>query len=220
MNGTELRATLSLAAIFATRLLGLFMIYPIFAQYARGLSGADDRTIGLALGAYGLTQGLLQIPFGILSDHIGRKKVIVGGLVLFALGSVVAAIVQFDPRRSDRPNHTGGGRHRIVDPGHGGRPHPRGGANPRHGRGRNHHRLFLRARRSRRSAARRRRWPVGHVLGDRRIRPRRRRHYAAGRRRRPITPFRAASAGRPSSGCCRTASCCGSISRFSSSTPF
>ena len=92
MNGTELRATLSLAAIFATRLLGLFMIYPIFAQYARGLSGADDRTIGLALGAYGLTQGLLQIPFGILSDRIGRKKVIVGGLVLFAFGSVVAAM--------------------------------------------------------------------------------------------------------------------------------
>ncbi len=92
MNGTELRATISLAAIFATRLLGLFMIYPIFAQYARGLSGADDRTIGLALGAYGLTQGLLQIPFGLLSDRIGRKKVIVGGLLLFALGSVVAAM--------------------------------------------------------------------------------------------------------------------------------
>ena len=51
MNATELRATISLAAIFATRLLGLFMIYPIFAQYARGLSGADDRMIGLALGA-------------------------------------------------------------------------------------------------------------------------------------------------------------------------
>ncbi len=92
MNATELRATFSLAAIFAARLLGLFMIYPIFAQYARGLSGADDRTIGLALGAYGLTQGLLQIPFGILSDRIGRKKVIVAGLLLFGLGSVVAAM--------------------------------------------------------------------------------------------------------------------------------
>ncbi|MGO8737846.1 MFS transporter [Rhodoblastus sp.] len=92
MNKTELRAAVSLAAVFATRLLGLFMIYPIFMQYARPLSGANPRMIGLALGAYGLTQGLFQIPFGLLSDHIGRKKVIVGGLLLFGLGSVVAAL--------------------------------------------------------------------------------------------------------------------------------
>ncbi|MCI4680144.1 MFS transporter [Rhodoblastus acidophilus] len=92
MNKTEFRATISLAAVFAARLLGLFMIYPIFMHYARGLSGANARTIGLALGAYGLTQGLLQIPLGLLSDHIGRKKVIVGGLVVFGLGSVVAAL--------------------------------------------------------------------------------------------------------------------------------
>lgn len=92
MNKTELRAVVSLAAVFAARLLGLFMVYPIFAQYARDLSGANLRLIGLALGAYGLAQGVLQIPLGLLSDRIGRKKVIAGGLVVFGLGSVVAAL--------------------------------------------------------------------------------------------------------------------------------
>ena len=92
MKQGELRATGSLAAVFAMRLLGLFMIYPVFAGYARHLHGATPMLIGLALGAYGLTQGLLQIPFGLLSDRIGRKPMISIGLVFFGVGSVVAAL--------------------------------------------------------------------------------------------------------------------------------
>lgn len=92
MKQEELRATGSLAAVFAMRLLGLFMIYPVFAGYAHHLKGATPMLIGLSLGAYGLTQGLLQIPFGLLSDRIGRKPMISIGLVFFGIGSVVAAL--------------------------------------------------------------------------------------------------------------------------------
>lgn len=91
MDKQELRAAGSLAAVFSVRLLGLFMIYPVFEAYAGGLSGANPYLIGEALGIYGLTQGLLQIPFGLLSDRVGRKIMIVAGLVLFALGSAIAA---------------------------------------------------------------------------------------------------------------------------------
>jgi MFS family permease len=92
MKKHEFRAATSLAAVFSVRLLGLFMIYPVFATYARNLSGANPYLIGEALGIYGLSQGLLQIPFGLLSDRVGRKVMIVLGLLLFAAGSAVAAV--------------------------------------------------------------------------------------------------------------------------------
>lgn len=91
MQPQEFRATASLALVFSVRLLGLFMVYPVFAAYAGGLNGASPYLIGEALGIYGLTQGLLQIPFGLASDRFGRKPMIVIGLLLFAAGSVVAA---------------------------------------------------------------------------------------------------------------------------------
>jgi MFS family permease len=92
MKPREFRAAAALAAVFSVRLLGLFMIYPVFAAYAGTLSGANPYLIGEALGIYGLTQGLLQIPFGLLSDRIGRKVMIVTGLALFGIGSAVAAV--------------------------------------------------------------------------------------------------------------------------------
>ncbi len=91
MQRQELRAAGSLAAVFSVRMLGLFMIYPVFAAFARQLAGATPYKTGLALGIYGLSQGLLQMPFGVLSDRIGRKVMIVLGLAVFALGSAVAA---------------------------------------------------------------------------------------------------------------------------------
>jgi MFS family permease len=91
MQPAEFRATASLALVFSVRLLGRFMVYPVFAAYAGGLSGANPYLIGEALGIYGLTQGLLQIPFGLLSDKFGRKLMIVIGLLLFIAGSAVAA---------------------------------------------------------------------------------------------------------------------------------
>jgi MFS family permease len=88
----ERRAVAALAGIFSLRMLGLFMILPVFAIYAKQLSGVTPTTIGLALGIYGLTQALLQIPFGMASDRVGRKPVIILGLLLFILGSVIAAV--------------------------------------------------------------------------------------------------------------------------------
>jgi MFS family permease len=91
MSRTELRASGSLASIFALRMLGLFLVLPVFALEARKYPGGDDPVlIGLAMGIYGLTQGILQIPFGMASDRLGRKRVIIFGLLVFALGSLVA----------------------------------------------------------------------------------------------------------------------------------
>ncbi len=92
MSPLELRASLSLASIFALRMLGLFLILPVFAIHAAHLKGGDSQTlVGVALGTYGLTQAILQLPFGMASDRWGRKPVIVFGLILFAIGSFVAA---------------------------------------------------------------------------------------------------------------------------------
>ncbi|HMW16808.1 MAG TPA: MFS transporter [Accumulibacter sp.] len=92
MSSDEKRAGVSLAAVFALRMLGLFLILPVFAIYARTLpSGNDVSLVGMALGAYGLTQAALQIAYGAASDRFGRKPVIIFGLLLFALGSFIAA---------------------------------------------------------------------------------------------------------------------------------
>ena len=90
MSSEERRAAASLASVFAFRMLGLFMVLPVLATYGQDLAGATPLLIGMAIGAYGLTQAFLQIPFGMLSDRIGRKPVIIGGLILFALGGLVA----------------------------------------------------------------------------------------------------------------------------------
>src|SRR5210317_594330 len=92
MTALEKRTVGSLALLYSFRMLGLFMVLPLLALYAADLPGASPTLIGLALGVYGLTQALLQIPFGWLSDHVGRKPVIIGGLLVFALGSCVAAM--------------------------------------------------------------------------------------------------------------------------------
>jgi predicted MFS family arabinose efflux permease len=92
MTSLERKATFSLAAIYALRMLGLFMILPVLSLFAEQLEGSTPLLIGLAISIYGLTQALLQIPFGLMSDRFGRKKIIIIGLILFASGSVVAAV--------------------------------------------------------------------------------------------------------------------------------
>ncbi|MDD5301012.1 MAG: MFS transporter [Gallionella sp.] len=92
MTAAERRASFGLAGIYGLRMLGLFIILPIFAVYSEQLPGGESHLLmGIALGAYGLTQAILQIPAGWLSDRYGRKPVIYGGLLMFALGSFIAA---------------------------------------------------------------------------------------------------------------------------------
>ena len=91
MTATELRGSLSLASVLFLRMLGLFLILPVFALYARTLTESTPTLIGLAFGIYGLTQASLQIPFGMLSDKLGRKPVIFAGLLIFAVGSLLAS---------------------------------------------------------------------------------------------------------------------------------
>lgn len=92
INQFERKSVLSLASIFSLRMLGLFMILPIFSLYAVHFKYANPFLIGLALGAYGLTSALFQAPLGLASDHFGRKKIIILGLIIFALGSIVAGL--------------------------------------------------------------------------------------------------------------------------------
>jgi len=93
MSSFEIRASLFLASVYGLRMLGMFLILPIFAIYASGLSGSPSQLqIGIALGIYGLTQAIFQIPFGMSSDFFGRKKVIYFGLFIFVLGSIIAGI--------------------------------------------------------------------------------------------------------------------------------
>ena len=91
MNSGEKRAAIALAAIYALRMLGLFMVLPVLALHANDYSNATPFLIGLAIGVYVLTQAVLQIPFGMLSDRLGRKRVIGAGLVIFAVFTLLEA---------------------------------------------------------------------------------------------------------------------------------
>lgn len=91
MTSTELRATWGLGGVFSLRMLGMFMVLPVLTTYGMSLKDATGQLIGIAIGVYGLTQALLQIPFGLLSDRLGRKPLIIGGLLIFIMGSIIAA---------------------------------------------------------------------------------------------------------------------------------
>lgn len=89
----ERKSSMLLALLFSTRMLGLFLLTPIFAVAAQSIVGGNDAMkVGIALGAYGLTQALMQIPLGMASDKFGRRPVIIGGMVLFIIGGVVSAL--------------------------------------------------------------------------------------------------------------------------------
>ena len=97
MTGAERRATFGLAGVYGFRMLGLFLILPVFALYAEKLPGATPLLTGLAIGIYGLTQAVLQIPFGLLSDRIGRKPLLVVGLALSGVSTAVLGLTHTLP---------------------------------------------------------------------------------------------------------------------------
>jgi len=91
MNSTERLLALKVSLIMSVRMLGLFMLFPVMSVYAGDYDSSTPFLIGMAIGIYGLTQALLQIPFGYLSDRFGRKPILIIGLLIFLLGSIVAA---------------------------------------------------------------------------------------------------------------------------------
>ena len=95
MSALELRAARSLSSLFALRMLGLILIVPVFDVHTQTLPGRDVVPVGWALGVYGLTQGLLQIPFGMASDRIGRKPVIIFGRAIQGTGAILAAVTAY-----------------------------------------------------------------------------------------------------------------------------
>ncbi|PHM47814.1 MFS transporter [Xenorhabdus miraniensis] len=92
MTPLECRATWGLGSVFSLRMLGMFMVLPVLTTYGLELHDSTEALIGIAIGIYGLTQAIFQIPFGLLSDKIGRKPLIIGGLFIFVLGSIIAAL--------------------------------------------------------------------------------------------------------------------------------
>lgn len=92
MSATELKAALSLSAVFFLRMLPLFMLLPVLSLAGESYRASTPQLLGIALGIYGLTQASLQIPFGMLSDRFGRKPIICLGLVIFIIGSLIAAM--------------------------------------------------------------------------------------------------------------------------------
>ena len=141
MTATERRASIGLASIYGLRMLGLFIILPIFAIYAQHLPGGDSHLlIGIALGAYGLTQAILQIPAGWMSDRYGRKPVIYVSLILFAVGSFIAARCQQHLLDHHRARGAGRGRAERGGDGADRRPDPRGSPHQGDGDDRHHDR--------------------------------------------------------------------------------
>ena len=161
----ERRAALSLAGIFALRMFGLFMIYPVFAVYARVLPDATPTRVGLALGIYGLAQALFQMPLGLLSDRVGRKRVIAGRAPGVRPGERVAGCPTVSGHRPG-PLPPGHGCRGLRGAGAGGGPHPRRATHQGHGGHRHDHRACLRGRHGGGAGDK---WPhrgAGHVLVD------------------------------------------------------